>query len=79
MNKNVFTLALAAGALAAALALPRESGAQASDEAVMTAQLLKDIQAQEAKFVENQKAIDEKIASIAEEIRLARAFSARGK
>jgi hypothetical protein len=71
-----FTL-LGAIALLAAVVLPRESTGQSqSDEAAIT-QALADVAAQQQVIAENQAKIDEKIAAIAEDVRLARLFAAR--
>ena len=48
----------------------------ADDEA--TAKLIDEVAAQQTKIVENQAALDEKIAAVAEEVRQARLFVARG-
>ncbi len=79
MSKNTFLLTLAAGVFAVALALPQKSGAEANAESALTAQILKELQTQQAKLNENQKVLDDKLQVIGEDIRLARAFSARGK
>ena len=72
--------ALAGGALALALlfALPGRSNGQAgADEAAFNA-LLTDIATQQAAVAANQTKIDEKLAAIAEDLRLARIFVGRG-
>ena len=74
-------LSAVAGALAVlALGLtlpPRSSGQAGSDEATLAAVVI-EIAAQQAAITENQAKIDEKIAAIAEDVRVARIFVARG-
>ena len=79
MNKNTILLTLSAAAIAVALALPQKSGAEGSTEAVLTAQILKELQAQQVTLNDNQKKIDDQLSVIGEDLRLARAFTARGK
>jgi hypothetical protein len=62
--------------LAAVALLPRESIGQASEEAQIQ-QLMVDIIAQQAVMADNQNKIDEKVAAIAEEVRIARIYAAR--
>ena len=79
MKKNTILLTLAAGVFAVAFALPQKSGAEANAESALTAQILKELQTQQAKLNENQKVLDDKLQVIGEDIRLARAFAGRGK
>src|SRR5207237_9723837 len=79
MDKIALFLTFAASVFAIALALPPKSVAEANTEAAITAQILKELQTQQAKLTDNQKLIDDKLSTVGEEIRLARAFSARGK
>lgn len=79
MNKHTFFLTLSAGVFAFAMALPQKSPAEANTEAALTAQILKELQTQQVKLTDNQKLLDDKLQTVGEEIRLARAFSARGK
>lgn len=72
--------ALAAVLVAAALGLTlpeRSSGQAANDEAALAA-LIAEITTQQAAISDNQAKIDEKIAVIAEDVRVARIFVARG-
>lgn len=71
-----FTLA-ACALLAAAAFLPHQSAGQAGAEDAQTQQLLADITAQQAILADNQTKIDEKVAAVAEEIRVARIFAGR--
>jgi hypothetical protein len=65
-------------ALAFGLTLPeRTSGQAGSDEAALAA-LVTEIVAQQTQIADNQAKIDERIATIAEDVRVARIFVARG-
>ncbi len=68
-------------ALAAAgglwLAAPATAPAQSGDDPAVVS-LMTDVVAQQAAILENQTKIDEKIATIAEDVRQARLFAARG-
>jgi hypothetical protein len=76
--KPIALTLLGAIALFASLALPRESvGQAAAAEEAQVAQALADIAAQQIVTAENQAKIDEKIAAIAEEVRVARIFAGR--
>jgi hypothetical protein len=65
-------------ALGAVALLPRESSGQASaqDEALVQ-QALAEVAAQQTIIAENQIKIDEKVAEIVEEIRIARIYAGR--
>jgi hypothetical protein len=63
--------------LGAAALLPRESAGQAGSEEQQVQLLIADITAQQVIIAENQTKIDDKIAAIGEEVRLARAFAGR--
>lgn len=63
--------------LAAGMLLPRESAGQAGTEEALMQQLLVDVIAQQSIIAENQSRVDEKVAAIAEEIRVARIFAGR--
>ena len=66
-------------ALIGALLLPQPSSGQApvvSDDGM--AQLLTEVVTQQAAILENHAKIDEKIATIAEDVRVARIFIGRG-
>jgi hypothetical protein len=76
--KPVALTLLGAIALFAGLALPRESvGQAAANEEAQVAQILADVAAQQTVIAENQTKIDEKVAAVAEEIRVARIFAGR--
>ena len=80
MKRSPMLLALTgAGALLGALLLPQPSSGQApaaSEAAVV--QLITEVVAQQAAISENHAKLDEKIAAIAEDIRIARIFVGRG-
>ncbi len=76
-TKPILSL-LGAAALAVGLAAPNRSSGQAGrDDAALSA-LLTEISAQQNAIAENQIKIDEKFASIAENVRVARIFVSRG-
>ena len=69
----------AAGAVLLLLLLaPAPTQGDTAAEVAATAALLDDLALQQTKLVENQAKMDEKIAQIAEEVRQARLFVARG-
>lgn len=79
--KIPFLPALALGSVAFALlaAVPTASNGQAnSAEPALPATLLTELAAQQAAIDANQTKIEEKIAKIAEDVRLARIYVARG-
>lgn len=73
-----YALTFAGAVLLLSLAPPTASLGQtgAGDDA--TAKLIEEVAAQQTKIVANQTAMDEKIAAVAEEVRQARLFVARG-
>jgi hypothetical protein len=76
--KPIALTLLGAIALFASLALPRESvGQAAANDEAQIAQALADVAAQQTVISENQTKIDEKVAAVAEEIRVARIFAGR--
>lgn len=80
MKKPPILLALTGGtALAVALLFPQPSSGQAtaSGDAALT-QLLTEVAAQQTTIIENHTKIDEKVAAIAEDVRVARIFVGRG-
>jgi hypothetical protein len=77
--KSLLVPALAAVGLAAAIFMPVHSQGEVGPEDPAFANLLKDVAAQQTTIADNQKNIDEKLAAIAEEVRLARSFAARGR
>jgi len=65
-------------ALGIAALLPRESSGQAgAQEEALVQQSLADVAAQQTLLAENQTKIDEKVALIAEEIRVSRIYAGR--
>ena len=80
MKRPPILLALTgAAALAGALLLPQPSSGQspAIGDAALT-QLLTELAAQQASLADNHAKIDEKLAVIAEDVRVARIFVGRG-
>lgn len=78
MKPKSLALTLAGGALLAAAAFfPLESSGQATAEETQVEQALAEITAQQTILTETQAKIDEKIALVAEEIRVARIFAGR--
>ena len=71
---TAFGVAVLAGA---ALSPTHSSGQAASDDAALTA-LLNDLTAQQATLADNQTKIDAKLASAAENVRVARIYVSRG-
>jgi hypothetical protein len=76
--KPLSALAAALVALALGFTLPERSNGQAGNDEAALAALVTEIAAQQAQITENQTKIDEKIAVIAEDVRVARIFVARG-
>ena len=80
MKRPPMLLALTgAAALAGALLLPQPSSGQspATGDAALT-QLLTEITTQQTTLADNHTKIDEKLAAIAEDVRVARIFVSRG-
>ena len=80
MKRPPMLLALTgAAALAGALLLPQPSSGQspATGDAALT-QLLTEITTQQTTLADNHTKIDEKLAAIAEDVRIARIFVGRG-
>ncbi|HYR57242.1 MAG TPA: hypothetical protein VEO95_01380 [Chthoniobacteraceae bacterium] len=69
--------ALVAVALAAGLSPQATRGQIAADDLVL-AQLIDEVSKQQAQVIDNQTKIDEKLATIAENLRVARIFVGRG-
>jgi len=65
-------------ALALGLTLPPRSSGQAGNDDAALAAAVAELVTQHAQIVEGQAKIDEKIAIVAEDIRVARLFVARG-
>lgn len=76
--KPLSALAAALVALVLGLTLPERSSGQAANESAAIAALITEIAAQQALITENQAKMDERIAVIAEDVRVARIFVARG-
>ena len=75
--KPITLTLLGAVALFAGLSIPRESVGQAANEEAQIAQAIAEVAAQQTIIAENQAKIDEKVAAVAEEIRVARIFAGR--
>ena len=69
---------LGAAVFIGALSSPTRSPGQAPGDEQAIAQLVTEIAAQQAKIVANQQVIDQKLAAIEENMRLARIFVSRG-
>lgn len=69
---------LAVALVAGVLAWPAHSSGQAANDEQAIAALLAEITQQQAKIAANQKQTDEKLAVVAESIRVARIFVSRG-
>jgi hypothetical protein len=78
MKPKSFVLALAGGAaLVAGVTWPSSSQGQADAAERATQALIIEIAAQQALLAQNQTAIDQKIATVAENVRVARIFVSR--
>jgi Tfp pilus assembly protein PilN len=75
---KLFIGGLGALAFAAFFSTPQITHGQAADEQQAIAQLAAEISAQQAKIVENQKAIETKLATIEEDLRIAKIYVSRG-
>ena len=79
MNPKFFPFALlAAVVFAGAFFAPVHSGGQTGEDIVL-AQLVTDVSTQQQTIVDNQTKIDAKLATIGENLRLARIYAGRGK
>jgi len=77
-SKSAICTALAAVALFAVLAFPRSSSGQAgANDSVLINAILIEITAQQTVLAENQVKIDEKVAAIADDVRVGRIFAGR--
>ena len=76
--KRILLLGLGAAAFIGALSSPTASPGQAPGDEQAIAQLVAEVATQQAKIVANQQAMDQKIAAIEENMRLARIFVSRG-
>ncbi len=75
--KPLHLCAVAGAALLGWLAFPAESNGQADGDAAAFEALLAEIGAQQSVVVDNQTKIDAKLASVGEELRLARIYVGR--
>ncbi len=76
--KPLLVTALGVAVLAGVVFSPtKSSGQAATDDAALTA-LLNDVTAQQATLADNQTKIDAKLATVAENLRIARIFVSRG-
>lgn len=66
-----------AGILLAAL-LPVATRGESDTDSAALVSVIKDVRGQQATLTDNQKKMDEKIAAIAEQVRVARIFVSRG-
>ena len=80
MNAKTFLIpVVAASALAAVLLSPAPSKGDVGPDDPAFAALINEVVAQQATIADNQTKIDAKLASIGENVRLARIFASRGK
>jgi hypothetical protein len=77
--KSILLCGAAAAAIVGALSFPAPSSGQAPDDARAIAALVTEIAGQHDKMAANQQAMEIKIASIEENLRLARIFTTRRK
>jgi hypothetical protein len=77
--KSLLVPALGAAGLAAAILTPIHSQGEVGPDDPAFLNLLRDVAKQQDTITDNQKNIDDKIAVIAEDVRLARSFSARAR
>ena len=79
MKRSPMFLALTGGAaLLGALLVPQPSSGQAPAPDAAITQLITEVVAQQATILENHQLIDEKLAAISEDVRVARIFVGRG-
>jgi hypothetical protein len=79
MKPKTFPVALLVAAfVAGAYFLPAPSGGQTGEE-IQTTQILSDVIDQQKTITDNQAKIDAKLATIGENVRLARVMAGRGK
>jgi hypothetical protein len=76
--KPIFLLGAAAVAAIGALSFPSPSSGQAPGDEQAITQLVTEVAAQQTKILTNQQAIDQKIALIEENLRVARIYVSRG-
>lgn len=78
MKPKPLFLAATVAALLGWLAAPDRSRGQADADATATAALLAEVSAQQAVIADHHTKIDDKLAAISEEVRLARIYASRG-
>jgi hypothetical protein len=77
--KSFLAPALGAAGLAAAILMPIHSQGEVGPDDPAFVNLLRDVAKQQETITDNQKNIDDKLAAIADDVRLARSFSARAR
>jgi hypothetical protein len=77
--KSLLVPVLGAAGLAAAILMPTHSQGEVGPDDPAFVNLLRVVAKQQDTITDNQKNIDDKIAAIAEDVRLARSFAARGR
>ena len=77
--KNLFFFGIGVAFLVGVFHSPLTTNAQAPDDKQAIAQLVAEIAEQQAKIVANQTAMDEKIAAVAENLRVAKIYVSRAK
>lgn len=76
---KIILAGLGAAIFAGVLGIPHESSGQAAaNEQQQLAALVTEIAQQQVKIVENQKQLDEKLAVVAENLRVAKIYVSRG-
>jgi hypothetical protein len=75
-NRLLYTLG-ATLAVCAFLVAPQPSSGQARNEEQLAATLVAEVAAQQTLIADNQTKVEEKVALVAEEVRLARIYSGR--
>jgi hypothetical protein len=77
--KRIILAGLGAAIIAGVLGLPHESSGQAAaNEQQQFAALVAEVAQQQAKLVDNQKQVEEKLNTIAESLRIAKIYVSRG-
>lgn len=76
--KPMILLGVLAAAAIGALSFPSPSSGQAAGDEQAIAQLVNEIAGQQTKILTNQQAIDQKVALIEENLRVARIYISRG-
>ncbi len=77
-SRSLLLPVLLGGAILATALLPRESSAQAGADDPLLTPVITELGKQQDLIVANQVKIDEKLATIAENVRVARIFVSRG-